>query len=200
MIITYSDQPTWPKTRGAIRKTSDIEAVRRALSALSQVPPPPDPTIEDAGHRPIAYRLEGGFNGGFDPFAPHCASWSYGGRTPTADCIGFVLWATGVDRCQPEYHGSVGVWLHCGSLLADADGDRVWCEPVDEHAAKPGDWLITQSHIAMIIRPAIFSPSVMRFDHLVIDCSPRHGRETAIGIGLPWSESCRVLRYKHYAR
>lgn len=63
-----------------------------------------------------------------------------------------------------------------------------------DHNAKTGDWLVTPDHIGLIVRPATRAG-----DHLVVDCSPRHGRETAINTGLPWSEACQVLRYKRYA-
>jgi hypothetical protein len=199
MQVTPITFPSFPRQRGVVRALTRQQAIERALSALSQVPDPPDPDVSDAGRRPIAYRLDPGFNGGFDPFASHCASWSYGGRTPTSDCIGFLLWSSGIDRDQPQYHGVEGPWLNCVSLIADADGDRVFCESVDHDKAQAGDWLLTADHCAMIIRPAIFgNATAMRFDHLVIDCSPRHGRDTAVGLGLPWSHACRVLRYKHY--
>ncbi len=168
-------------------------AVQRALSQILAVPTPPTGAPDDAGHRPIAYRLEE-LNGGKDPYAPHCADWSYGCRTPTADCIGFVLWSTGVDRLQPTFAGLVGPWLHCGSLLADARGAKVWCELVTG-GVLPGDWLLTEDHIGMVVRPAP-SPD---FDHLVVDCSPRHGRNAAINTGGPWSGACQAVRYKHYA-
>lgn len=186
------------RTRGAIRPTTAREALVRALSMLGCVPRPPDPK-DDAGNRPGAYRLEQS-NGGSDPYAPHPFDWSYGGRTPTADCIGFVLWASGIDRLQPQYSGTRGSWLNCHSLLADARGAQIFCAVVaDEFNAQPGDWLMTEDHISMVIRPALARPDgSQRFDHLVIDCSPRHGRDTAIGIGRPWSEACAVVRYKRY--
>lgn len=187
--------------RGTRRPTTRDEAVARALKALSYIPIPPDPTVEDAGNRPIEYRLsgpDGGYNGGDDPYAIHCASWSFGGRTPTADCIGYMLHSSGIDRLQPGYKGSVGEYLHCGSLLADARGAQQFCKFVADDKALAGDWLMDEGHCSMIIRPAIYVGGHMRFDHLVADCSPRHGRPTAIGLGAPWSEAARVVRYKLY--
>lgn len=185
-------------TRGAIRVTTAAEAVHRALSQIVAIPEPPDPSVPDSGRRPIAYRLEPGFNGGADPLAAHCASWSYGGRTPTSDCVGLVLWASGVDRLQPGYRGISGEWLHCPSLIDDAERAQRWCSPVDDDKARPGDWLVTGTHIGLIVRPAIYVGGEQRHDHLVVDCSPRHGRAAAINTGRPWSEAARVLRYQHY--
>lgn len=156
------------------------------------IPKPPAGAPPDAGNRPIAYRLEGGYNGGDDPTAPHCASWSYGDRTPTADCIGLALWSCGIDRKQPGYSGTRGEWLNCASLLDDADGAMRFCEPIAVRSrTEPGDLLITRDHVGVIVRPG-----VGEFDHLVVDCSPRHGRSTAVGVGGPWSDACRVIRIK----
>jgi hypothetical protein len=185
-------------TRGSIRPTTPAQAVQNAFAMITAVPRPPEGAPADGGHRPISYRLEEA-NGDRDPFAPHCADWSYGLRTPTADCIGFVLWCSGIDRYQPNYHGSRDGWLNCVSLLDDADGARVWCEPVAYAAAQPGDWLVTSDHIGLIVRSACYLPDgTMTSDHLVVDCSPRHGRATAVNTGYPWSAKCRVVRYRGY--
>jgi len=185
-------------TRGAIRPTTAAQAVQRAFMMIITVPPPPAGAPPDGGNRPIWYRLEDE-NGGKDPFAAHCADRSYGLRTPTADCIGFVLWCSGIDRYQPNYHGSRDGWLNCISLLNDADGAKIWCRPVLYSAAQPGDWLITEDHIGIIVRPACYLPDhTMTSDHLVVDCSPRHGRAAAVNTGYPWSSTCRVVRYNGY--
>jgi len=185
-------------TRGKIRPTTANEARLRALSQIYAVPTPPAGAPFDGGHRPIAYRKED-YNGGKDPYALHCADWSYGERTPTADCIGFMLWASGLDRLQPDYKGTRGEYLNCGSLLDDADGAQAWCKPVAAHEAQVGDWLMTPDHCGLIIRPACLLPNgAMVADHLVVDCSPRHGWNTAINTGAPWSTSCRVVRYQRY--
>lgn len=172
------------------------QVVARALSMIVATPEPRKKTA-DAGLRPIHYRLDtSGLLGGDDPNAPHCADWSYGGRTPTADCIGFALWASGLARQQPGYSGSRGDWLNCASLLDDADGNRAWCRPLAAgEMAKPGDWLLTRDHIGVIVRPKLRPGQ----EHLVVDCSPRHGRNTAIDTGGPWSGECRVIRPQHYA-
>lgn len=179
--------------RGLIRPTRKLEAVSRALSQISAIPAPPMGAPSDAGNRPIAYRLKD-YNGGKYPLATWCGEWSYGDRTPTADCIGLVLWASGIDRHQPGYHGSLGEDLNCESLMDDAAGLETYCRylRVGEFA-EAGDWLMTKDHIGMIIRP-----DNRVTDHLVVDCSPRHGRDTAVNTGLPWSEKCEVVRYKRY--
>lgn len=184
--------------RGTLRPTTPLEARLRALSLIYAIPTPPAGAPPDAGHRPIAYRLED-YNGGRDPYAPHCADWSYGNRTPTADCIGAMLWASGLDRYQPAHPNSHGGYLNCVSLLEDADGPRVWCKPIRYEEAQVGDWLLTKDHCGLIVRPACYLPNgQMTSDILVVDCSPRHGRDTAVNTGGPWSSACRVVRYLKY--
>ncbi len=186
--------------RGIILHFTRDEVVGRALSQITAIPVPPKtaPTDGSAGGKPIGYRLEPGFNGDFDPTAPHCASWSYGERTPTADCIGFVLWSAGIDRCQPGYKGASDEWLNCTSLFADAHGRQQWGTLINDKEAQSGDFLLTMDHIGLIIRP-----EHEHGDHLVVDCSPRHGRggryERTINTGYPWSELCVVVRPKWYA-
>jgi hypothetical protein len=176
--------------RGKILKLSRTAAVGRVLTQIVAMPTPPAGAPIGAGFRPIAYRLEGGYNGGFDPTASHCASWSYGNRVPTSDCIGLVLWASGIDRMQPGYKGSRGEWLNCASLLDDADGAKKFCRPLDEkEMPEAGDWVLTRDHIGMLVRPATDTT-----EELVVDCSPRHGRQNAVDTGGFWSDACRVIR------
>lgn len=184
-------------TRGLILRISREQAVQRALSQIVAVPVPPVGAPEDAGNYAIGYRLKD-FNGDTDPAAPHCASWSYGLRRPTADCVGFVLWASGIDRCQPTYKGSADEWLSCYSLLDDAHGTnlphgtnpRQFCRPLDAgEGEKPGDWMVTADHIAFVVRPATRDVGC-----LVVDCSPRHTFISAINTGFAWSEGCQILR------
>jgi hypothetical protein len=174
--------------RGTILRITREQAVTRVLSQITAMPLPPAGTQRV----PISYRQrpEGGYNGGFDPSAPHCASWSYGNRTPTADCIGLLLWASGIDRDQPGYKGSRGEWLNCASLLDDADGAGKFCRPLAK-AESPigGDWVLTRDHCGMLVRPETATT-----DALVVDCSPRHGRKTAVNTGGFWSDACRVIR------
>lgn len=65
---------------------------------------------------------------------------------------------------------------------------------ITEEAAQPGDWCIDRGHIAMVVRAknAVTSP-------LVVDCSPRHGRKTAVGMGFEWSDACKYISPKVYA-
>lgn len=199
MAYTQAQLDKWiAEGRGRIRPTTADEAVARWLAHLSAVPLPPSNAPADAGNRPIAYRLTDQ-NGGDDPLAVWCCDWSYGLRTPTSDCIGFVLHGSGIDRLQPKWNGPIaGPWLYCKSIVHDAKTVQTWVEKIPDHAARPGDWLVDDNHIAGIIRPAIYVQGSMQFDHLVIDCSPRHGRSTAIGIGAPWSEAAFVVRPKFY--
>lgn len=186
-------------TRGKILHLTRAQVVQRGLSQLAALVAAPNGTPH-----PIGYRLEGGFNGGFDPEAAHCASFSYGERVPTADCIGFVLWASGIDRLQPGFAGVNGDWLNCTSLVADAAGAKKFCRPlVAGETPKPGDWLLNKDHIGLVIRGQwhdyIHEKDGMPV--LVVDCSPRHDqtRAAAIGIGGAWSDTCRVVRPTFYA-
>lgn len=141
---------------------------------------------------PIRYCLKD-YNGGANPEAPHCASVDPKGRL-SADCIGFVLWGSGIDRKQPGYKGFLGEWLNCRSLLADAKGEQKYCRLLRMgEVEKSGDWLVNKSHIGGILRPATPVSPI-----LVIDCSPRHGREAAIGIGTAWAKDCVVVRPTFY--
>lgn len=175
--------------RGKIRKVIRPVSLERALRMLCFMGSP-TPGGEKV---PLAYRLDPGFNGGNDPNADHCGSPSYGDRVFTSDCVGFVMWCLGLDRLQPGFGGVNGDWLNCKSMIFDAERDGKYFQPRDYDKAEPADILITTSHVALILRPARGE-----FDHLVVDCSPRHGRKTAIGIGGPWSESCRVLEYTRF--
>lgn len=182
--------------RGKILTLTRSEAVTRALSQITAIPPlPPGTWPGDAGNRPIGYRLEPGFNGGANPEAEHCASWSYGGRTPTADCIGFVLWASGIDRYQPGYRGSRGEWLNCASILDDAAGAAKFSTVVVPGSERPGDWLLDTGHISMVLRPTTRTSRP-----LVVDCSPRHDqtRHACVNTGYPWSTNYKIVRPNFY--
>lgn len=185
--------------RGVILHLTRAEVEARALSQIIVKPAPPAGAPKDAGGRFINYRLEGGYNGGFDPTAPNCASWSFGNRTPTADCIGLALWASGIDRKQPGYKGSRGEWLNCASLLDDADGAKKFCRPLMiRELPMIGDWLLTRDHIGVVVYVGGSLGAWDLEDIQVVDCSPRHGRAHAVGIGGPWDEDCRVIRPLFY--
>lgn len=183
-------------TRGEILKLSRTDVYHRAYQAITGC------VFVDGRRLPIAYRLKE-VNGGFDPAASHCAGISTSGEWkgyPTADCIGFALWASGIDRKQPGYKGTAGEWLHCPSLLADAKGAQKYCRVLKPgETAKIGDWLLNKNHIGVIIRTDAYGPA-----HLVADCSPRHRRrakvvtDPAIGVGYAWAADCIVVRPLHY--
>lgn len=171
--------------------------MERAINMLLARPVPPS---GDAA-RPIGYRNDdSGQLGGDDPTEPGCWDWSYGGRVPTADCVGLALWCCGIARRQPGYHGTRGEWLNCASMVDDAHGSQVFFELIAHADAEPGDLLITREHVGVIIRPATVTDGEVVFDHLVVDCSPRHsGRpwsRPAVGTGGSWSRDCVVLRVK----
>lgn len=192
--------------RGAWFPCSAEERIARAFELMTCIPTPPSGSPSDAGDRPIGYRLAGGYNGGDDPFAVfdvdfggddttdrYPVGWSFGDRVPTMDCVGLVLGACQIDRKQPGYRGSVGEWLHCGSLIADAHGAQRFVELLDDSAGMPGDFMITAEHIGMILRR-----KTVHVDYLVIDCSPRHDAErvSSIGVGGPWSRSYTIARLR----
>jgi hypothetical protein len=159
----------------------------------------------DGVRRPVAYRLDdSGLLGGDDPRAPHCADVSYGGRTLTADCAGFALYSIGLARKQPGYKGSKGEWLNTDSVLDDAHGQQKFFRTLKlGERALPGDLIVTRGayllgkrvkagHVEVLLRRA--APG---YKMLSIGCSPRFGRDTAIGVGEQWSAACEVVRPKH---
>lgn len=188
--------------RGTRRPTTRADAVARAFVDLCAVPKPPPGSPLDAGDRPIAYRLETA-NGGKNPFAQNCGDWSYGNRTMTADCVGAVCFWLGIDRYQPdpEVFPEYGGWMNTDSIIQHADADAaLWRRLRLGESPRAGDVLVSPStrkllggrkpgHIGLIVRPA-----TRVSDILVIDCSPTHGKDTAIGLRGPWSKECIVLR------
>lgn len=183
------------------------QVVSRALAHLTLVAEPHPSSPPDFVPAPVAYRLDdSGRLGGDDPSAPHCADWSYGYRTLTADCIGFALYCAGLSRYQPGYAGLNGSWLNTDSLVWDANGPMKFVRPVfSGEKVLPGDFFVTTSkytmgirrevgHIGIVVRP---KPSDAH-EHLLIDCSPFHGRTTAIGLRKPWSVKGQFLRPLHY--
>jgi hypothetical protein len=198
-------------TRGTRLTLTRQEIVARALFGLVAVPPAPAGAPGDAGGRPGHYRLPYP-NGGDDPTRgfglnqPHCFAWAYGDRTPVADCIGFALYCLGIDRKQPGYKGLNGEWLNCAAIVADAQGACKFFTRIKEEDALPGDLLVDDKHVGVIVRRALHwfvdtdgdgvkdKGEERDEDILVIDCSPRHGRESAIGLGHRWSSKCIVAR------
>lgn len=198
--------------RGALLAVTRARIVERALSQLTAIPTAPPDAPADAGGRPIHYRLQYP-NGGTDPFSSGCHAWANGLRVPAADCVGFALWAIGIDRKQPGYTGTAGVWLHCPSIIDDADGQQAFFAAVASDEALPGDLLITDRHVGVIIatptvrdhlrgvfvRPALSwarnGERVSIAEHrwvlaelkqpiVVVDCSTRHGAPEKVGLGV----------------
>lgn len=183
------------------------QVVARALAHLTLVASPHPSSPPDFMPAPVAYRLDdSGRLGGDDPSAPHCADWSYGYRTLTADCVAFALYCAGLSRYQPGYKGTRGAWLNTDSISDDAEGQMRFFRPLfSGERVLPGDLFVTRSkyvlgvrshigHIGVVVRPR---PSDA-FEHLIIDCSPFHGKTTAIGLRKPWSNGGLFVRPLHY--
>jgi hypothetical protein len=128
-----------------------------------------------------------------------------GFRRKTADCVGFALWAAGIARKQKGFKGLNGEWLNTDSVLADAEGDMRFFRPLMAgERARVADLVVSRSrrvlgrrvpgHIGVLLRPR----PAEGYEHMVIDCSPRHGRDTAIGVGTPWSKDCHIIRPLFY--
>lgn len=196
--------------RGLNLELQRAQVVMRALGAVYCRPVRPDRAPDDWVPCLIQYRLEGGYNGDKDPAAPHCASWSFGLRVPTADCVGFALWAAGIDRYQPGYAGSRGEWLNCDSIIDDAHGARKFFFPVSSLGGQPGDLLVSPSgagehgHIGVLLS----SGNGSRQETMAVDCSPFHAvykdvttarEKGAIGFRPQWSKDCQVIRPNWYA-
>jgi hypothetical protein len=182
------------------------QVAARAVGQMLFLPPAHRLSPPDYAPLPIAYRLDdSGLLGGDDPEATDCADWSYGYRRKTADCVGFALWAAGIARKQKGFKGLNGEWLNTDSVLADAEGDMRFFRPLMAgERARVADLVVSRSrrvlgrrvpgHIGVLLRPR----PAEGYEHMVIDCSPRHGRDTAIGVGTPWSKDCHIIRPLFY--
>lgn len=112
--------------RGSIKLITVDDAIKRAKSMIGFVPKLLENAPIDTKPQPIRYRLKGGYNGGQSPYAAHPASWSYGKRTPTCDCSGFIAWVLGYDRYQP--HAGLGVkYLNTDNIILLAKSQK-WFE------------------------------------------------------------------------
>lgn len=150
------------------------------------------PDEELTGRRPITYRNDSsGRLGGDWPEYVGCYDWSWGNRTPTADCVGLACWAAGISRNQPGFDGISGPWLHGPSILADASTERRFFEYAGDATARPGDWAVSRDHVAIIVRPDYNG------EHLVVDCSPSNRRDRAVDTSYIWDGAsvCRPLWY-----
>jgi hypothetical protein len=182
-----------------VLKLTSAGAVARALHHLTLLY-----TGSDGVQRPLAYRLDdSGLLGGDNPNAEHCADISYGGRTLTADCTGFALYCAGIARVQKGYKGRNGEHLNTDAVLDDAHGQQKFFR-LSAHDARRGDLVVARGkyllgkrikagHIEMLLRPP--APG---FKGMTIGCSPRFGRDTAIGVGFVWSDACEIVRPLNY--
>lgn len=104
--------------RGKVLDLLPTQRVDRALYALEW-------------HRFVQYSLYEGQAGGFDPSAPDCGSrWATGTKAKTknyitSDCVGFALWAYGMDRFQKDDFPLYGGWMNTNSLVAAANDPKV---------------------------------------------------------------------------
>lgn len=69
----------------------------------------------DATTKPMRYYLGAG---GRDPNKPTCATSRDG--ISGSDCVGFVMWALGVDRYQPKKFRFYDGWMNTDSVIMDA--------------------------------------------------------------------------------
>lgn len=191
------------RRRGQIRQTTRAEAIERALSMRTKNLAPPPDSPPDAKHQPLQYRLKAGYNGGADPYASHPGSPSYGNRAWTADCVGFVCWAIGLDRYQPGFFKSRAGYINCDSAIIDGEKDgyfRIVDKPI------PGDLVVFGGKYAFGVRLkpghigiVTFVPEEWdgKFESLrVVHCSPGN-KPTAVAEtnGKAWRQRGAFLRY-----
>ena len=189
--------------RGQARKLFAWQVVDRARSLTGKsIHAPLNAVGTTAG--PILYRLKE-HNGGQDPFAPHCASWSPDLKRWTSDCTGFVCWCLGLDRYQPPD------WINTDSALEDALKKKVRFEPLELPElgcvvvyggawkngirTKVGHWGIVTG------LPAEWGPSwdLLSVTHCSSGQSRKHGAAIAETSGQLWARHGRFLRYRGLA-
>lgn len=127
-----------------------------------------------------------------------------GGRHPdddspdterSCDCSGFIAWVLGYDRRQsPRDFPSTGGWVNTDAILADAEGPRLWFEPVEllGSVVAPGTLLVygttpatpnrprIPGHVGIVTVPAAWE-GVVR-DLRVVHCSNRNMCRTGFAI------------------
>lgn len=151
-------------TRGADLRLDPLTVVARAIGACAV---PADKS------RRVMYFVG---QGGKDPAAPSCASHRPGCAVPEADCVGFALWAYGVDRYQPP------TWWNQNSVHADAAGPRRrwrFCSPYEGCLALirgpiPGDKRV--GHIGVVVAAEANRATA------IAHCSPRNHARVGQGI------------------
>ena len=173
--------------RGQIRPTTRREAIERAESMVGYKPEKPEGAPFDAKRQTIKYRLSK-YNGGKDPYADHPADWSYGLRTPTSDCAGFVAWALGYDRKQIGTFPKWGGWINTDSMIAEARQFGDWFEEISE--PEVGCLLVTPSiykggkrtkvgHVGMVVEvPEVWDGDTRSLT--VVHCSSRPKGRSAV--------------------
>lgn len=110
------------------RPLTSSESIERARSFLG---------------KPIKYQLG---TGGRDPNAKS-PSTTRDGKVG-CDCVGFVAWACGFDRLQPDFP-HYGGWINCDSALGKFDSLRGWHGVAGffdvVQNPNPGDWVVYPS-------------------------------------------------------
>lgn len=106
--------------RGKVLNLSPEERVNRALEGAY---------AQDF----IQYCLTPGRNGGTNPDASTCASqWQRGNKNVwTSDCVGFALWAYGLDRYQPRGAAAETKWLNTTSIWTMAKKGGQWARRLE---------------------------------------------------------------------
>lgn len=189
--------------RGVIRPTTAAEAVARGRRwAGGRALPKPPGAPSGTKMVPLRYRLKAGFNGGKDPLAAHPGMPSYGDRTWTADCFGFVAWALGFDRYQVVRFPLSGGWLNTDSAVEDAKGRQRFFAPVA--VPKPGDIVVygrgggSVGHVGLVTTvPAEWDGDFAKVG--VVHCSGGHDRKLGYAIAEDnakiWAKRGMFLRY-----
>lgn len=192
-----------PDRPGVFRPTTRVDAVARARR------------MTGSAGAAIRYRLKD-HQGGRDPHATDCAShWKSLIKRidlATADCAGFIAWALGFDRFQPDAFATYGGWINCDSALIDARTVKSWFEEVDWANPDPvrriaplaGDVVVFPSidvdrdgkrdrvgHIGVIteVLPS-WAPNIwgaLRVAHCSGGNDKRIGRAIAETTAIPWS-------------
>ena len=211
--------------RGVIAAVTIEEAVERAKSMIWFEPELPEDAGIGAKSQPIRYRLPK-FNGGKDPLADHPADWSYGKRSPTCDCIGFIAWSLGFDRYQPVHfdRNKKGKVIYGGyintnsSILAANSLEPSWFEEVC--APELGCLVVyggtrnkktgkrRAGHIGIVVGPlpAEWDPEANECWRAlrVVHCSSSNDRITGGAIqetdGWTWRHSRRPSKFLRYLR
>ena len=183
-----------------------MSAVERALSVSGVALPPPPGAPAGEKPKPVWYRL--GY-GGKDPLRPHPGESSYGNRTWTCDCSGFVAWCLGTPRHNkdfPHWGGSIST----DSIVEASDSKTGWFSRPE--TPNPGDLVVYPGryllgvrvgvgHVGLIVAvdPGFVSLGSTPQSLRVVHCSMGHQKSKGFAIALddasPWRKRGRVVRY-----